>query len=94
MHDDHDLPPRLVPLAEAFRTLGVKYSKGYSLIREGQLEAVSLGSRTLIRAESLTRFMAQLPRANLKRGPRTHMNGGGKKHRHRERLLVGLEDVT
>lgn len=41
--------------------LSVKRTKFYSLISSGQLEAVKIGRRTLIRIEALHKFLDGLP---------------------------------
>ena len=53
----------LVPREEAFVMLGVGSTRGYQLINSGLIDAVKLGGKTLIRAESLRRFVAGLPSA-------------------------------
>ena len=58
--------PALLTLNEAFRALGVGRTKGHELLREaltnGGLEAVRLGARRMIVAESLRNYIATLPR--------------------------------
>ena len=53
----------LVPREEAFAMLGVGTTRGYQLINSGLIEAVKLGGKTLIRADSLRHFVAGLPSA-------------------------------
>lgn len=53
----------LIPREEAFFTLGVGTTVGHQLINSGLIEAVKLGGKTLIRADSLRRFVAGLPSA-------------------------------
>lgn len=49
-------------VGEAVRTFGIGRTKLYELIRRGDIEAVKLGSRTLIRAASARAFIESLPR--------------------------------
>ncbi|MCR0980628.1 helix-turn-helix domain-containing protein [Roseomonas populi] len=49
-------------IPEAVTSSGIGRTKLYALIREGQLEARKLGSRTLIPAPSLQALMDSLPR--------------------------------
>lgn len=49
-------------IGETVRTFGIGRTKLYELIRKGDIEAFKLGSRTLIRAESVREFMDGLPR--------------------------------
>lgn len=51
-----------VTVAEAIQRFGIARTKLYELIREGDIEAVKLGRRTLIRAESVRAFIDRLPR--------------------------------
>jgi excisionase family DNA binding protein len=51
-----------VTVAEAIQRFGIARTKLYELIREGDIEAVKLGRRTLIRAESARSFIDRLPR--------------------------------
>ena len=50
-------------VAEATRATGVGRSTFYELMASGKLRAIKLGSRTLIPAEELRRFMESLPAA-------------------------------
>jgi hypothetical protein len=56
-------PTLLVPLGPAFRAIGVRRTKGYALVACGKLTLVKVGSKSLITAESLRRFVASLPPA-------------------------------
>ncbi len=47
----------------AFAALGIGRTKGYQLIKNGELIARKLGTRTVVEAESIRRFAAGLPRA-------------------------------
>ena len=53
--------PLLVPKRQAFAAIGVGNTKGHELINKGLLVARKSGSRTLIEAESLRRYVAGLP---------------------------------
>jgi hypothetical protein len=50
--------------AEAQAALGIKNTKFWALVKEGQLEARKIGNATVVPAESLHRFVANLPKAN------------------------------
>ncbi len=47
---------------EASKALGVGLTKLYELIGQGKIEARRCGRRTLIPAESLRQFLANLPK--------------------------------
>lgn len=49
-------------VGEAVRMFGIGRTKLYELIQRGDIEAVKLGRRTLIRAASARAFMESLPR--------------------------------
>ena len=49
-------------IGEAVRTFGIGRTKLYELIQNGDIEAVKLGRRTLIRAASARAFIDSLPR--------------------------------
>lgn len=53
-------PDSLLDVPEATRLLGVSRSSLFELLRTGQLPAVKLGRRTLIRTSELRRFIANL----------------------------------
>ncbi len=53
----------LLPAEETFTVLGIGRTKGFELIRKGDLIARKIGSRTLVEVESIRRFVAGLPRA-------------------------------
>lgn len=57
---ESDIPALLVPLKSAFRAIGVGTTKGYELVAAGQLTLVKIGTKSLITAESLRRFVASL----------------------------------
>lgn len=52
--------------ADACMALGVRRTTLYRLIAEGQIEARSLGGRTVIPADSLRAFVASLPAAPIR----------------------------
>lgn len=49
-------------VGEAVRMFGIGRTKLYELIQRGDIEAVKLGRRTLIRAASARAFIESLPR--------------------------------
>jgi excisionase family DNA binding protein len=53
-------------VAEAAAAAGVGRDQVYAAIRDGALEARKWGRRTIIPADSLTRFLSELPLLNLK----------------------------
>lgn len=54
-------PARLLyPVDEAASRLGIQRTSLYALLKEGELERVKIGRRTLITAESLTGFIKKL----------------------------------
>lgn len=57
-----DVYRETVTVAEAIQRFGIARTKLYELIREGDIEAVKLGRRTLIRTESVRAFIDHLPR--------------------------------
>ena len=50
--------------AEVQEVLGIKASMFFELVKNGQLEARKLGRATVVPAESLHRFVANLPKAD------------------------------
>lgn len=50
--------------AEVQEALGIKASMFFELVKTGRLEARKLGRATVIPAESLLRFVANLPKAD------------------------------
>jgi excisionase family DNA binding protein len=54
------------PIADACRVIGCGRTTLYGLIGAGKIEARSLGSRTVIPAESLERLVASLPAAPVR----------------------------
>ena len=49
-------------IADAVHRFGIGRTKLYELISSGEVDAVKLGRRTLIRAESARAFIDSLPR--------------------------------
>lgn len=60
---------------DACRAIGCGRTSLYSLIAAGKIEARSLGSRTVIPAESLHRFVASLPPAPIRVRPAADHGG-------------------
>jgi excisionase family DNA binding protein len=56
-----DMNQLLYSLADAWATLGVSRSTLYELIAAGDIEAVKVGRRTLIRHDELERYVQGLP---------------------------------
>jgi hypothetical protein len=63
---NHEILAYRVP--DAGRITGLGNTKLYELIGAGILDARKAGSRTLITAESLNRYIASLPKANITTG--------------------------
>lgn len=53
-------------IKETKEQLSIGHTRLYELLGSGELTAVKLGRRTIVTAESLNRFIAQLPRADIK----------------------------
>ena len=51
---------QIVPTAAAFDQLHIGKSKGYDLIREGELDQVHIGSKSYVTQESIDRFVSKL----------------------------------
>ena len=60
--------PLAYRIPDASRITGLGNTKIYELIGQGVLDARKAGSRTLITAESLNRYIANLPKANITTG--------------------------
>lgn len=58
-------------ILDAAKVSGLGRSTIYELIAAGKLEARKSGARTLILADSLRRYVASLPKANIRTGRRT-----------------------
>ena len=57
-----DTPTENISIGEAVRLFGIGRTKLYELINSGDIQAVKLGRRTLIRAQSARSFINALPR--------------------------------
>lgn len=53
-----------ITVDETLRRFGIRRTKFYELIRSGEIEAVKMGTRTLVRIESVRAFIDRLPRMN------------------------------
>lgn len=51
-----------ISIGEAVRQFGIGRTKLYALIQSGDIEAIKLGRRTLVRTESARSFIDSLPR--------------------------------
>jgi hypothetical protein len=65
---DHE--PLAYRIDDACRAIGIGTTRLYELIGTGVLDARKSGSRTLITGESLRRYVASLPRADIRTGQR------------------------
>lgn len=57
-----DIQQENFSIGETVRLFGIGRTKLYELIQNGEIEAIKLGRRTLIRAESARSFIDRLPR--------------------------------
>ena len=64
------LTPEAVPLARAPAVFGLSRSSLYRLAGAGQIRLLKIGSRTLVDAASVRRFLAELPQLEPRRDPR------------------------
>lgn len=77
----------LATTADAARTLGIGRTKLFELLKLGEIEAVRLGRKTLIRTRELERFASALPsRSRVRRikvpsGPAMHNLLSDRAHR-------------
>ncbi len=53
-----------VPPAEGFRMLGIGRTKGYDLVKSGQLRIYKMGRRSILKVEELRSFIDNLPTAS------------------------------
>ena len=51
------MAPIATSIIAAAKALGIRRTSIYSLIREGRLEVVKLGRRTLVKADSIRRLL-------------------------------------
>lgn len=56
------LTPETITIQRAIELYGFGRTKLYELIQRGDIEAVKLGRRTLLRADSIRAFIDSLPR--------------------------------
>ena len=56
---------KLLTFADLKRRYGVGRTHAYKLIRDGDLEAVKVGSKTMITPEAAEKWRSNLPRCNL-----------------------------
>jgi hypothetical protein len=63
---DHE--PIAYRIEDARRVIGVGTTRIYELIGAGVLDARKAGGRTLITGESLRRYVANLPKADIRTG--------------------------
>lgn len=54
------IEPIFVSISDAKRALGVGHTRLYELIRDGELEKVKSGNKSLITYESILRYSAKL----------------------------------
>ena len=59
------IAPAFYSTADAKARIACGHTHLYSLIATGKLEAVKMGTKTLITAESVEAFIAGLPRATI-----------------------------
>ena len=53
--------PRLLGVEDTARMLGLGLSSVYNLIARGELDAIKIGDRSLIRVETVNQFIASRP---------------------------------
>ena len=53
---------------EAARALGIGLTKLYEYIGAGELDARTVGGRTVVTAESMARFLESRPKADIRTG--------------------------
>lgn len=63
MHTEPSQAPRLLSLAETRARLSVGRTQIFQLIKRGELVAVRIGARTLVRESDLAEFVARLESA-------------------------------
>jgi excisionase family DNA binding protein len=62
---DDTLKRLLYPPREAERLLSISHASLYRLLGAGRLAAVKIGSRSYVTRESIDRFLAELPPAQV-----------------------------
>jgi len=68
--------PLAYTIPNALKVSGLGRTSLYELIGAGKIEARKAGNRTLIPAESLRRYLAELPLANIRTGQRKAVGTG------------------
>lgn len=66
----YDIRPRVYTVPGACRELGCGKSKLYELIGDGFIDARKSGGTTLILTDSIDRYLANLPPADIRTRPR------------------------
>lgn len=56
--------PHSMTIADTCKWAGIGRTKLYELIASNKIEAVKCGTRTLVRTESVEKFLASLPKLN------------------------------
>ena len=62
-----EVTPILYTIPAVTKSYGFCRSRIYDLLGDGTLEAVKVGRRTLVKAESLKRYIDTLPAATIRR---------------------------
>ena len=65
-----NIQPALLSVPEAAQLLGVGRSTVYALVSTGDLQAVKIGSRSLIRRSDAENLIERLPAARVNLSPR------------------------
>ena len=73
-------PDPLLDVPTTERLLGISRSSVFELLRAGQLPAVKLGRRTLVRTSDLRRFIANLTAAEYRQPHITPKRTQGRRH--------------
>lgn len=73
-------PDPLLDVPTTERLLGISRSSVFELLRAGQLPAVKLGRRTLVRTSDLRRFIANLTAAEYRQPHVTPKRTQGRRH--------------
>jgi len=70
---NYETRPRVYTVSGACRELGCGKSKLYELIGEGAIDARKSGGTTLVISESIDRYLAALPPADIRTRPRNDL---------------------
>lgn len=62
----YEAEPENLTIAETVTRFRIGRTKLFSLIADGRIEALKLGSRTLVRTQSVREFFDRLPRVSDK----------------------------